>query len=162
MTDIERKERAKAAKRKSYLKHKDKYRAQQKADREANPEKYADYQREYQIKHKDKLNAVSKEYYKNNKEAQIETQKKWKENNKEHLESYQENYYKSLKDGLFTVYYLKEEHYIGQTNSIQLRMNSHKCNHKRHVLDVEILGKFETRKEALAFEAKLHLMGYNG
>ena len=60
------------------------------------------------------------------------------------------------------MYYLPEEHYVGQTNSVFLRMKGHKSESNRHILDVEVLAKFETRKEALAFEAKLHSMGYNG
>lgn len=103
-------------------------------------------------------------------------QRKWKEANREKHNALQRErdrnnpnkpaidkaYRESKKDGYFTVYYLPEEHYVGQTNSLYLRLTNHRKDYKRHILDAEVLGKFETRKEALAFEAKLHLMGYNG
>ena len=131
ITDEERKERAKAAKRKYYLANKERQYAKQKADRLANPEKYAAYRKQYRIENSEKLRV------------------------------YKKNHYQKLKDGLFSVYYLKEEHYVGQTSSIYNRMTHHKF-YDRYVKDVEVLAKFETRNEAKAFEAKLHDMGYHG
>ena len=41
-------------------------------------------------------------------------------------------------------------------------MRKHKYGHGRIIEGAEVLAKFQTREEALAFEAKLHSMGYLG
>ena len=147
------------------------------------------YMRDYAKRNKDKKKAYDKMYIEQNKDYIAARAKKYRQDNKEHLDAWQAEY--NLKnreaklayfkeynnrpenksrrkqivlnemDGYY-VYYLKEEHYVGQTKNMRRRMNGQKSDSKRHVLDVEVLAKFETRKEALAYEAKLHSMGYAG
>lgn len=95
------------------------------------------------------------------KEKQAKYNKQWKKDNADKVKANSKKYKESLKDGFYTVYYLKEDHYVGQTISLRRRLGKHKRN-GRHVLDAEVLAKFETREEALAFESRLHDMGYHG
>jgi len=147
------------------------------------------WMKEYTKRNKDKKKAYDKMYIEQNKDYIAARSKKYRQDNKERVDAWQAEYdlknrdkklayyneYNSRPenksrrkqivlnemDGYY-VYYLKEEHYVGQTKNMRRRMNSHKSSANRHVLDAEVLAKFETRKEALAFEAKLHDMGYNG
>jgi hypothetical protein len=102
------------------------------------------------------------EYNKKYNEANKEERAAKREANKEKLYAYDKDYRESQKDGLYTVYYLKEEHYAGMTNSLSCRLRYHKSVHNRHVEDVEVIGKYETKAEAIRVEAALHAMGYNG
>ena len=92
------------------------------------------------------------------KEEKREYDKKYREANKEKRKEKRD----SKKDGLYTVYYLKEDHYVGLTNCLYKRMEYHKNTNKRHVEDVEIIGKYKTKAEATRVEAALHSMGYLG
>tara|TARA_R110000822_G_C14905788_1_gene449563 strand:- start:54 stop:377 length:324 start_codon:yes stop_codon:yes gene_type:complete len=67
----------------------------------------------------------------------------------------------SLRQDFYTLYYLKEENYIGVTNQPKLRLGQHKRN-KRHVLDYEAVSTFKTKEEALNAERYMHSIGYNG
>ena len=103
------------------------------------------------------------------KEKKREYDKKYREDNKERIAAYYEaNKEKrkekrdSKKDGLYTVYYLKEDHYVGLTNCLYKRLEYHKNTNKRHVEDVEIIGKYQNKEEGLRVEAALHAMGYLG
>jgi hypothetical protein len=102
------------------------------------------------------------EYNKKYNEANKEERAAKRETNKEKLYAYDKDYRESQKDGLYTVYYLKEEHYAGMTNSLSCRLRYHKSVHNRHVEDVEVIGKYKTKAEAIRVEAALHAMGYNG
>jgi len=106
-----------------------------KAYREANKEKIKAYRKEY-----------SKEYY---------------ESNKDSLKSRQAKYRKSLTNDYYTLYYLKEEHYVGITSQPDTRMRRHKHNGK-HVLDYEVISTFKTKREALDAEKYMHSIGYCG
>ena len=112
-----------------------------------------------------------------NKEKQREYLKNWRENNKEKTKAYDKFHneankekkavqkkanYESKKDGLFTVYLLVNENYVGQTSGLYARLNNHKNKHGRDVSDVQILGKYKTREEAKAVEAEYHSKGYLG
>jgi predicted GIY-YIG superfamily endonuclease len=114
-----------------------------------------EYQKEYQKKYreanKERLAAYSKEYHKIRYQA-----------NKEKLIAQMKVNQESKKDGYYTVYYLKEEHYAGMTNNLTYRLNNHKSHHNRHIEDVEIIGKYETKEEATRVEAALHSMGHLG
>ena len=101
------------------------------------------------------------EYFKKYYQANKEKYSAFKETHKEKRVVYSKVYNESKKDGLYTVYYLKEDHYAGMTSSLYLRLKSHKA-YGKHIEDVEIIGKYKTKKEALRVEAALHAMGYNG
>ena len=96
------------------------------------------------------------------KEKESAYQKNWRANNKEKVVANNKASRESQKDGLYTVYYLKEEHYAGMTNNLYNRLAKHKSKYNRYVEDVEIVGKYETKAEATIVEAALHAMGYLG
>ena len=87
--------------------------------------------------------------------------KTYKLANKKKLAEKQLIYREGLKDNHYTLYYLKEEHYIGVTNQSRFRLLNHKKNGK-HILDYEVISLFKTKKEALAVERYMHSIGYNG
>jgi len=95
-----------------------------------------------------------------------EKQKAWLEANKEKKAAYDKAYSKayieSKKDGLFTVYLIVNENYVGMTSSLRKRLNKHKSLSDKDVSDVKILGKYKTKREALDVEAGYHKLGYNG
>ena len=66
------------------------------------------------------------------------------------------------KDGFYTLYYLPEEHYVGCTNRLKLRMSEHRRKKNRHVLDVEVIATFSSKREALDAEKIAHSLGYRG
>ena len=70
-------------------------------------------------------------------------------------------YAKTLKDSFYTLYYLKEEHYIGTTNQPKLRLYTHKRD-GNHTLDYEVVSTFDSKRDALDAEAYMHSIGYNG
>jgi hypothetical protein len=116
-----------------------------------NKEEKREYNKKYNKANKEKLDAISKKYYQDNKE-------RLSAKSKSHNKQYRED----NKDGYYTVYYLKEEHYAGMTNSLKARLAYHKSKYNRHIEDVEIIGKYKTKAEASRVEAALHSMGYNG
>tara|TARA_R110002126_G_C10370507_1_gene493370 strand:+ start:310 stop:771 length:462 start_codon:yes stop_codon:yes gene_type:complete len=112
------------------------------------------YKQTYNKANKEKVDTYNKAW----REANKEYFKAWNEANKEKISAYKE----SKKDGLYTVYYLKEEHYAGMTSRLYYRLAEHKSKYNRHIEDVEIIGKYKTKKEATRVEAALHAMGYLG
>ena len=110
-------------------------------------EEKSEYNRKYREANKEKLAAKRKVYDKANKEK---------------IAAQEKNKHASKKDGYYTVYYLKEEHYVGMTTNLSYRMRYHKSKHNRKVEDVEIFGKYETKEEAIRTEAELHNLGYLG
>ena len=111
---------------------------------------------------KEELKEYNRKYRLANKERIAAQKKAYNEDNKQKIAAQKKVAWESLKDGFYTVYYLPEEHYIGMTVSLHNRLIAHKNKHNRHVQDVEVVGKYKTKKEALAVEAKLHSMGYLG
>jgi len=95
------------------------------------------------------------------KEDKREYDKKRYLNNKSSIKSRVKKYGESLKEDFYTLYYLKEEHYIGITNQPILRLSAHKSK-GRHVLDYEVITTIANKKEALIIEKQLHSIGYNG
>ena len=106
------------------------------------------------------------------KEETADIKKRWYEANRALILEKKREYYKAnkdkrlaykatLKDDFYTLYYLKEEHYIGVTNQSRFRLLNHKKNGK-HILDYEVISLFKTKKEALAVERYMHSIGYNG
>lgn len=114
-------------------------------------EEKREYMKKYYQANKEKWAAYHREYDKIRYQA-----------NKEKLIAQMKVNQDSKKDGYYTVYYLKEEHYAGMTSSLTIRLKEHKNEYKRHVEDVEIIGKYETKEEASRVEAELHSMGYLG
>tara|TARA_R110002153_G_C12938645_1_gene457053 strand:- start:43 stop:411 length:369 start_codon:yes stop_codon:yes gene_type:complete len=107
-----------------------------------------------------------KKYYETNKEKRDAQNKAWAKANEEKHKAYHKEYSKiyseSKKDGLFTVYLLPKENYVGQTSSLYTRLIAHKSNDSRDVSDIQILGKYKTREEAMEVEADYHSKGYLG
>ena len=58
------------------------------------------------------------------------------------------------------MYYLPEEHYIGYTNMVKVRIQNHKK--KKIVEGWEIIAKFERAVDAHYLETLFHMRGYNG
>jgi hypothetical protein len=110
------------------------------------------------FKKKEEKREYDKKYREANKEKIAARGKLWREANKEYSKAWNE----SKKDGLYTVYYLKEEHYAGMTSNLTYRLYEHKSEHSRHIEYVEVIGKYKTKAEAIRVEAALHAMGYNG
>jgi len=107
------------------------------------------------------------------KEEKKEYMKAYREANKEKTKAYNKAWnlankekkkakWNSYKDGLFTVYLLPRENYVGMTNNLYYRLSTHKCKHKRNIEGAKVLGKYKTKKEALYIEAMYHDNGYNG
>ena len=111
--------------------------------REANREKLANDSKAWRQANKD----YAKAYYKKNKEKMKASSKDFRE---------------SKKDGLYTVYYLVNENYVGQTNNLYQRLSVHKNDNSRDVSIVKIIGKYKTREEAIEVEASYHSIGFNG
>ena len=111
-----------------------------------------------------------REYNKNYKEANKEKiavqQKVYKEANKEKIDAYHKDYSKkwidSKKDGLYTVYLLPEENYVGQTNNLYQRLVKHRCRDERNTSGMQVIGKYNTREQAMNVEADYHSKGYLG
>tara|TARA_R110000737_G_scaffold304590_1_gene311952 strand:- start:57 stop:413 length:357 start_codon:yes stop_codon:yes gene_type:complete len=110
-------------------------------------EERKEYNRKYREKNKERLDAYNKAWNLNNKEKKATQNKALAE---------------SKKDGLFTVYLLPKENYVGQTSSLYARLITQKRNQGRDVSNVQILGKYKTREEAKAVEAEYHSKGYLG
>jgi len=103
------------------------------------------------------------------KEANRIACKKYNDANKEKTAAYYQankarfkDYGESLKDGLFTVYLLPKENYVGMTNCLSKRLSTHKTRQNRDITGVWILGKYETKREALDIEAEYHASGFKG
>tara|TARA_R110002153_G_scaffold21076_1_gene70836 strand:- start:212 stop:520 length:309 start_codon:yes stop_codon:yes gene_type:complete len=82
--------------------------------------------------------------------------------NKEERRAYNKAYRESKMDGLYTVYLLPKENYVGMTTNLTFRLYDHTKKHNRNVEDVKILGKYKTRKQARAIEDSYHNKGYLG
>jgi len=163
MTKEEKKEQQRLAKNaymRDYAKrNKEKKKAYDLIHRKENKEYIASRAKKYREENKEELAAKALIHYAKNRDSKLAYFKEY--NDRPENKSRRKQIVLNEMDGYY-VYYLKEEHYVGQTKNMRRRMNGHKSDAKRHILDVEVLAKFETRKEALAYEAKLHSMGYEG
>tara|TARA_R110002124_G_C8503932_1_gene474514 strand:- start:51 stop:473 length:423 start_codon:yes stop_codon:yes gene_type:complete len=107
----------------------------------------------------------TKAWYNANKEKAAAYNKKYNSNpdNKARKAAIGKAYDKSRKDGLFTVYCLPEENYVGMTTCLQQRLTAHKSvNHNRNIEGAYVLGKYPTKREALDAEASFHAKGFKG
>ena len=132
-----------------------------KAYRLANKEKIASQVRAYNEANKVSISEYNKQYRFDNKELISKKLKDRYTKNKASVKSKVLSYKQTLKDDFYTVYYLKEEHYIGVTNQPKIRMQNQKRNGK-HVLDYEVVTTVKTKREALDIESLLHKLNYNG
>ena len=99
------------------------------------------------------------------KEEKREYHRKYREVNKDtrNRSECKKRYRESQKDGLFTVYLLPEEKYVGITTSLKARLTKHRsAKYNRNTTDAKVLGKYATKKEALTVEASYHAKGYLG
>ena len=94
-------------------------------------------------------------------EKRSANQKRFYYKNKDKFNTYCKSYAQNKKDGMFYVYLLREEHYCGQTNSTYYRKSDHKAKGK-YVEDMEIVMKFNTRREAKQLEKAFHKLGWYG
>ena len=108
-------------------------------------------------KNKEDANA----YREANKEKIAAVNKAWEEKNKEKRAAQKKALAESKKDGLYTVYLIVNENYVGMTSDLNKRFIKHKSKGK-DVSDVKILSKYKTKREALDVEAGYHKLGYNG
>lgn len=96
-----------------------------------------------------------------NKEYRKEYIKQYRLNNPEHLKHFRK-YHKSLILPYHIVYLLPDHNYVGVTNNPKFRMSNHKSKYKRNTDNWIELARFDTREEALQFEAAKHAAGYEG
>tara|TARA_R110002124_G_C8512896_1_gene475409 strand:+ start:50 stop:418 length:369 start_codon:yes stop_codon:yes gene_type:complete len=87
--------------------------------------------------------------------------KAYREANNERINAQRKDYRDNVNDGLYTVYFLPKENYVGMTTNLNNRIASHKCN-GRYTSEVEIFGKYVTKREALDIETELHDVGFEG
>jgi len=125
-------------------------------------EETKEYYKKYYLDNKEKKAAANKKCYEKNKEKRLAQMRVWQEANKERKDAIDKTFNESKKDGLFTVYLLVNENYVGQTNCLYSRLGVHKSENGRDVSNVQIIGKYKTREEAKALEAEYHSKGYLG
>jgi hypothetical protein len=75
---------------------------------------------------------------------------------------YTSKYIQSKRKTYHIVYLLVDENYVGVTDNPTRRMWEHKSKYNRNTGNWIVLGKFNTRQEALKREAELHDQGYEG
>ena len=110
-------------------------------------EERKEYQRKYRKANIEKQKAYDKAYNAANSGKRAVQKKAWMNNKK---------------DGFYSVYLLPKEKYVGQTNNFYRRLSEHKNRSDRDITDAKVLGKYATKKEALAVEASYHAKGYLG
>ena len=71
-------------------------------------------------------------------------------------------YWQGTKDGLYYVYLLPEENYVGITSHVKRRMTAHKDVHKRNIKGMRVLYSTTNRQEGFELESFLHTLGYKG
>jgi hypothetical protein len=74
----------------------------------------------------------------------------------------QKDYYESKKDGLYRVYLVVKDNYVGTTANLFYRKYGHKHDLHLDTSEYKILGIFSTLEEALFLENSYHNRGYNG
>lgn len=106
------------------------------------------YQRHHR-KNKDARNAYSRKYHKENRDS-INARKVISDSkrciNRKHNP---------------LVYLIVNENYVGVTEELTYRISKHRYDGK-DISEVEILGQFNERKDALSLEKSLHSKGYYG
>ena len=113
----------------------------------------AAYMREYRAQGRE-----SEKVIQNKKEYGI----KYRLENKQKIRDYYKKYHNNKKDINHIVYLLEDYNYVGVTNNLSYRFNTHKAKENRDCSNHRILYKTKNRKEAEELEALLHDMGYEG
>ena len=116
----------------------------------------------YYEANKEKRAAQMKVWYQANKEKKAAYEKAYYEANKEKRAAYTKDWLDLKKDGLYTVYLLVNEDYVGQTNNLYSRLITHRNKTDRDTSNVQIIGKYKTREQAMEVEAGYHARGYLG
>jgi hypothetical protein len=110
----------------------------------------------------------AKKYYHANKEKVAAYYKKYNADSENKIKraAYAKKtskaYKDSQKDGLFTVYCLPKENYVGMTTTLIQRLHAHKSHHNRDTEGAYVLSKHKTKREALDTEASYHAKGFKG
>ena len=114
---------------------------------------------------KDRLNPKCKkcvrEYYKLNKTRMLTQLKVNYLTKRDKKIQYAKDLQISLKDGVYSVYLLPEENYVGVTDNLTVRKRGHKHS-GRNVKGMRVLYQFFNRQDALELEAFCHELGYKG
>jgi hypothetical protein len=126
-----------------------------------NKEETREYYRKHYLANKEKYAANNKAWEEKNKEKRAAEKKVKYQANKEKIDARNKAWIEDKKDGLFTVYLIVNENYAGQTDNLYSRLKSHKSK-GRDISNIEVIGKYKTREEAKAVEAKYHSKGYLG
>ena len=113
-------------------------------------------------KNKEDEKAYRRKHYLDNKEKVLAQNKAWKMANKDKVSEQHKAQYNSTKDGLYTVYLLPKEGYVGMTTNLHKRIIYHKNNNNIDTTDVQILGKYHTKDEAKRIEDGFHNNGFKG
>ena len=111
---------------------------------------------------KQEMKEYQKKWYQDNKEKQKEYDQEYYNDNKEEVAAQQKLSKDSHKDGLYTVYLLPKENYVGMTTNLHIRIRDHRTKHNRDTTDVQIIGKYHTKDEAVRIEASYHNEGFKG
>jgi len=113
-------------------------------------------------KNKEDERAYRRKHYLDNKEKVLAQNKAWKIANKDKVSEQGKALYNSTKDGLYTVYLLPKENYVGMTTNLYKRISYHKNSNNRDTTGVQILGKYHTKDEARRIEDGFHNNGFKG
>ena len=89
------------------------------------------------------------------------TTKLWRQRNKDKVAAMDARKKAKLKTKHYSLYYMPEEHYIGVTNQLTIRMVNHRCKNKI-TEGYEVISTFSNKKEALKVEKLYHSIGYIG
>jgi hypothetical protein len=85
------------------------------------------------------------------------------EERRQELRDYSKNYRKQKENTYpgYSVYYIPEEHYVGMSKNVEIRIQKHSALGK--ITDGwEVIQSFENPIRAHLMETQLHLIGYNG
>lgn len=116
----------------------------------------------YREKNKEKIREINRRYVEKNKEKVKEYHTKYREKNRKKINEYSREYFHIKKDGYHYVYLLEDYNYVGITDNIKNRFNTHKQKKNRDCTNYRILYKTKDRKEAAELEDFLHSLGYEG
>lgn len=95
------------------------------------------------------------------KAARAASTKIWRANNPEAIAAMDKRKKEKKKTSFYSLYYLPEEHYIGVTNQLDLRMLNHRCKGKV-TEGYEVIMNTHTKREALNIERRFHKFGFRG